>query len=838
MMRVLPLLLLAGLAYAGEMKIEVTDGAGKPLWARIEVRGAGGKMFQPAGALRDKTAHVKTSGEPWYLGHFVSEGKAVLDVPDGDYTVVIEHGPEFERSESKVHVGAGAPAAIRAVLHPWIRMNEMGWWSGDTHVHRPLGDVPALMAAEELNVAVSYTMWNTANGSRNDWTDKPAPPETVQTVGPGRLNMIMNAEDERGGGAWMLLGLPGPFDMKAAGEWYPQGLKFVERARLLKKPGSVLPWFECEKLIWWEVPVMMALGSPDSVSLLFNHFNQYGIHDQEAWGRPRDQARFPGPKGFVDYVLGLHYRYLNLGLRFALTGGSASGVLQGAPGYNRVYVHADGPLTAEKWFQALKTGDSFVTNGPMLFTKFHSRGTAVDIDIDARSREPLDRIEVVANGVVVRTLQPAGDGRTLRQRVSIDARNHSWVAVRSWQKDVPSFRLAHSQPFYLHGTWDAGEDARYFRDWMDEFIAITNADSKRFRTPEEREEVLAVYRKAREVYAAKAGKAEISLRDVHPVDAHAHVFVDDPSVRSLLDRLDLRFVNVTVVDPYERGYEQEESQRKLALEVARGAAGRAPWVSTFDPKDWESPGFAGRAIRHLDETFRQGAIGVKIYKTIGMELQSRAGRYVMPDDPVFSPILDAIAARGKTLYAHIAEPIGAWKPLDPSDPDSEYYRAIPKWHMYGHPERPQKNTILAARDRMLGQHPKLRVVGCHLGSMEEDVDEIAKRLDQYPNFAVDTAARVTHLALQDREKVRAFMLRYQDRVLYGTDDALMPGDDGAAKARRWQADLERDWKFFATSDQVEYMNKAVKGLALPLPVVRKIFHENVARWVPGSVPEK
>jgi predicted TIM-barrel fold metal-dependent hydrolase len=210
----------------------------------------------------------------------------------------------------------------------------------------------------------------------------------------------------------------------------------------------------------------------------------------------------------------------------------------------------------------------------------------------------------------------------------------------------------------------------------------------------------------------------------------------------------------------------------------------------------------------------------------------------MPDDPAFAPILAAIATRGKTLYAHLAEPIGAWKPLDPTDPDSSYYRENPRWHMYGHPERPKKETILAARDRMLGAHPKLRVVGCHLGSMEEDVAEIAKRLDRYPNFAVDTAARVTHLAIQPREKVRAFLLRYQDRILYGTDDGLMPGDDAAARVKHWEADLQRDWKYFATAEQVEYMGRTVTGLELPAPVLRKLYHENAAKWVPGAVPGK
>lgn len=338
--------------------------------------------------------------------------------------------------------------------------------------------------------------------------------------------------------------------------------------------------------------------------------------------------------------------------------------------------------------------------------------------------------------------------------------------------------------------------------------------------------------------AAPITPAELRIEDVGPIDAHAHIFVDDPKTREMLDRLDLRFVNVTVVDPYERGFGSWEPQHRQALEVMGGAAGRAPWVSTFDPTDWESPGFSSRVIPKLEETFREGAVGVKIYKTIGMYLRSKTGRYVMPDDPAFSPILDAIASRGKTLYAHIAEPAGAWKPLDPADPDSSYYKENPGWHMYGHPERPTKETILAARDRMLGLHPKLRVVGCHLGSMEEDVDEIAKRLERYPNFVVDTAARVTHLALQNPEKVRAFLMRYQDRILYATDHVILPDDDVTGGVKRWEADLERDWRYFATAGPVQYMGRSVQGLALPAPVLRKLYRENVVQTVPGILPGK
>ncbi|HUJ23962.1 MAG TPA: amidohydrolase family protein [Bryobacteraceae bacterium] len=324
-----------------------------------------------------------------------------------------------------------------------------------------------------------------------------------------------------------------------------------------------------------------------------------------------------------------------------------------------------------------------------------------------------------------------------------------------------------------------------------------------------------------------------ALRDIGAIDAHAHIFVDAPAMRQMLDRLNLRFVNITVVDPYERGFEALEPQHKAALEVFHGTQGRAPWVSSFDPVDWEKPGFSRRVIAELEASFREGAAGVKIYKTIGMELRDSKGKYVMPDDPAFAPILDAIAANGKTLYAHIAEPIGAWRPLDPADPDSSYYKENPSWHMYGKPGRPAKETILAARDRMIGLHPGLRIIGCHLGSNEENVEEIAKRLDRYPNYAVDTAARVTHLALQPREKVRAFLLKYQDRVLYATDAVVMPGDDVAARIQHWEAEVDHDWKYFATDQAVEFMGRSVRGLALPEPVLRKIFRTNAETWVPG-----
>src|SRR4029077_8313798 len=95
----------------------------------------------------------------------------------------------------------------------------------------------------------------------------------------------------------------------------------------------------------------------------------------------------------------------------------------------------------------------------------------------------------------------------------------------------------------------------------------------------------------------------------------------------------------------------------------------------------------------------------------------------------------------KTLITHLADPAPAWAPVDPASSESSYIRSHPEWAMHGRPGAPSKDAILAARDRVLARHPKLRVIGCHLGSSEEDVRQVAKRLDPHPTFMVDVAAR-------------------------------------------------------------------------------------------------
>jgi predicted TIM-barrel fold metal-dependent hydrolase len=318
-----------------------------------------------------------------------------------------------------------------------------------------------------------------------------------------------------------------------------------------------------------------------------------------------------------------------------------------------------------------------------------------------------------------------------------------------------------------------------------------------------------------------------------PIDAHAHLNKDDPAFGDLMQRLNLRILDICVIDdrdPYLKGL---EPQRGDVLKVVHSTGGRAVFCTTFSPYEFEESGFAQRTIRQLDGDFAAGAIAVKIYKVMGMEMKSKAGKYVLPDDPAFEPIYKDIAAHHRTVVAHIGEPDSCWQPPNPASPDYEYYQQNPQEYAYAHPEWPSKAAILAARDHLVAENPKLRVVGAHLGSMEADVNEMAQRFERYPNFAVDTGARVPYFMLQPRDKVRVFLIKYQDRILYATDLVVLPKDDTEKALAEWNSTYERDWKFFATDQSVEYKGHSYQGLALPGPVLRKIFHDNAVHWLPG-----
>jgi predicted TIM-barrel fold metal-dependent hydrolase len=301
----------------------------------------------------------------------------------------------------------------------------------------------------------------------------------------------------------------------------------------------------------------------------------------------------------------------------------------------------------------------------------------------------------------------------------------------------------------------------------------------------------------------------------------------------MLDRLHMRILDILLIYDHDSYRKAIEPQLGDALRVVRESHGHAMLCTSFDPFQLGQTDFPSSAIQALDRNFADGAVAVKIWKNVGMELKDRDSRYVLPDNPAFQPIYNDIQKHNLTLVAHVAEPDEAWQPPNPNGLDYSYYKENPTWYMYGKQGAPNKQRLLEARDHLLAQNPKLRVVGAHLGSMEDDLDTLAKHLDAYPNFAVDTAARVVHLVVQPSDKVRGFLLKYQDRILYGTDLEFLKDTAPQDAVKEWETQYAMDWRYFATKDVFEYSGHKVEGLGLPQAVLRKLCHANAVYWIPG-----
>jgi predicted TIM-barrel fold metal-dependent hydrolase len=335
---------------------------------------------------------------------------------------------------------------------------------------------------------------------------------------------------------------------------------------------------------------------------------------------------------------------------------------------------------------------------------------------------------------------------------------------------------------------------------------------------------------------AKASATAQGLRAfaaLEPIDTHAHVRRNDPAFTEMLNRLNLHLLDIVVVSDQNPEERDLQAERSGEFRFVHASGGRAVLCTSFDPYKMREPGFAAQAIRELDSDFSQGAIAVKIWKNIGMQIKDAGGHYVLPDDPAFSPIYRDIAAHNKTLVAHVADPDSAWAAPDSSSPDYSYYKENPFWYMYGKADPASKQQILKARDHMLEQNPELRVVGAHLGSMEADIPLLAQHLDRYPNFAVDMAARMAYLARLPRADAIAFLMKYQDRLIYGTDLSFRAGDPVQNAIGYWERTYARDWAFLATNETVNIEGTTAQGLALPETVLRKIFHDNAVHWFPG-----
>src|ERR1043165_3018571 len=206
------------------------------------------------------------------------------------------------------------------------------------------------------------------------------------------------------------------------------------------------------------------------------------------------------------------------------------------------------------------------------------------------------------------------------------------------------------------------------------------------------------------------------------IDVHTHLNSKDPALVDQAAQDGFRLISINVDYP---DFPELSVQRESALAQVKAHPERVAFAAAFSTKNWDSPGWQQQTLRDLDAAFAQGAIAVKVWKNIGMSLRDKSGKLVMVDDPRLDPVFDFIQKRGKVLIGHQGEPRNCWLPIEQMtvNNDKEYFREHPQYHMYLHPEMPSYETQMAARDRMLAKHPRMKFMGAHMASLEWSVDE-------------------------------------------------------------------------------------------------------------------
>ncbi|NND99953.1 MAG: CehA/McbA family metallohydrolase [Pirellulaceae bacterium] len=463
------------------VRVVVTDAdTNEMLPARLYLNDAGGKPYFFESVSESGTA-VRYEKQNWINKESteyhttISADPCTVSLPPGNYTLGVYRGKEYHPHQQTFDV-VDQDLDLSVSLRRWIDMSQLGWYSGDTHLHRTIDELRNVILAEDLNVAFPLTHWVTvaetppSSGDKNLRIDLP---DDLVRVDPTHVIWPRNTEYEIFSvaqkrhtlGALFVLGHKGALQQTVP-PWKP----IVDSARAADP--DVL--FDMDKLAWPFAMVLPTIAPNATYELANNHMwrTQFAFGD---WYTPAPnfiQPPFGGTRGgereWIDFTLGMYYVLLNSGFRMPPSAGTANGVHCVPAGFGRVYVHLKDGFDYQQWRQGLQQGRSFVTTGPMLMTTAddHDPGhvfrvdspTEIPLHVEIISQTPLTFGEILVNGVPIKMLRPQnkrtdqGAFRTVID-VPVGVEKSGWIAVRFWEDREEDgegrIRFAHSAPWYI-----------------------------------------------------------------------------------------------------------------------------------------------------------------------------------------------------------------------------------------------------------------------------------------------------------------------------------------------------------------------------------------------------
>jgi predicted TIM-barrel fold metal-dependent hydrolase len=236
------------------------------------------------------------------------------------------------------------------------------------------------------------------------------------------------------------------------------------------------------------------------------------------------------------------------------------------------------------------------------------------------------------------------------------------------------------------------------------------------------------------------------------------------------------------------------------------------------------PGWAQAAVKQLEADVKNGAKGLKVYKSLGLRDLDTEGNRLAIDDERLAPIWKKCAELGIPVLIHSADPKSFWDPMDSKNE---------RWlELKTHPRRKRSDTnpapwqqIIDEQHRMFKRHPNTRFINAHMGWYANNLGRLSELMEEIPNMYVGIGAIIAELGRQPR-KARAFFIKYQDRILFGKD-SWQPGE------------FPTYFRILETEDEYfPYYKKyhafwAMYGLDLPEEVLKKVYYKNALELIPG-----
>jgi hypothetical protein len=331
--------------------------------------------------------------------------------------------------------------------------------------------------------------------------------------------------------------------------------------------------------------------------------------------------------------------------------------------------------------------------------------------------------------------------------------------------------------------------------------------------------------------------------DIPRIDVHVHV---PPALAEYAVQIFAQYgvriaLNASGGHPHGGGLERSAA----AAERTHGAL--RPYCY-LDYARVEEPDFADYARRSLDACRALGAVGLKVYKALGLGITLSDGSLLAVDDPRLDPVFERAGELGLPVLIHSGDPRAFFQPPTPDNERYDELSAHPSWSFWG--ERPDGRgrwpsweEVLDQFERRVARHPNTVFVGAHFGNAPEDPDRVSRMLDQYPNLVIETAARIPEIGRHPPARMREFFLRYRDRIMFGTDFQL--GSDGSLvlgsagrnpdPPERIPVFYEAHFRYFETADRdfphptPIQGNWTIDGIDLPHEVLEFLYWRNAAR---------